>query len=313
MFRDFLRMISGKDYFHLPQKLGMFVTDPRCYYNDLRNRTEWNGEYSEGVPLLYVPNLKKSVEFPVMILQFGLGNLDRYFLEKKDDYLIKVVDVTKWIISNINENGYFNNYLSELDPQNKYFSNNSSMTQGEALSFLIRVVKYQLLPSEYFEILKTTIERIFCNMILPVSNEGTMLNKGNKRYFLEFCTSDENVVLNGWIFSIFGLYDYWEYAKSDLSKKILDETVETLINTIEIFIMKNGWTYYDMNGRIASPHYHLLHCSLISAMRLIFNNNEFDAVYKKISKANASHNKLIYTLVKISDKLKDKYHYTTEK
>ena len=312
MARDFFRIVGGTDYFHQPDKLGNFFKDGCSYYIDFRGQVDWTGEYIDNVPVLYIPSLGKNVFFPSMIFIYGLGSIDMYFATKDPSYLINITNVYEWIIKNIKKDYSFDNLFQELDRGFEYYSNNSAMTQGEALSFLIRVVKYNLVRGISDEATKL-IKNIFENMILPLEKGGTIIQRGDEIYFCEYCRRDEYIVLNGWIFAIFGLYDYQQYFKDPISKRYLDKTLKTLEKNIKNFILKNNWSYYDNKGRISSPIYQELHIHLMDALYRLTNAEVFKGIKEKLEKGNTRFNRIKYTLIKIKDKLKDKCRYSTLK
>ena len=312
MARDFFKIITGVDYFHQPEKLGNFFQDGCSYYIDFKGKVNWTGKFIDNVPVLYIPSMDKYVFFPTMILQYGLGNIDMYFATKNISYLKNVTNVYNWIVKNIKEDYSFDNLSQEMDREFEYYSNNSAMTQGEALSFLIRVVKYNLVNGVSEDAAKL-IKNIFENMILPLEQGGTIIQKGDEIYFCEYCRRNEYIVLNGWIFAIFGLFDYQQFFKDSISKRYLEKTLKTLEKNIEKFIMNNNWSYYDNKGRISSPIYQELHIHLMDALYRLTHMETFKNVKERLKKGNTWLNRIKYTLLKIRDKLKDTWRYSTMK
>ena len=45
---------------------------------------------------------------------------------------------------------------------------------------------------------------------------------------MEFCRKDHPIVLNGWIFAVFGLFDYLNFSKSEQVSSFLDGTLATM-------------------------------------------------------------------------------------
>jgi hypothetical protein len=313
MVRDFFPIISGRDYFHQPQELGGYFQDQRCYYNDLRGKANWKGPYCNGVPTLYLPAWRKRITSPVMVLQYGLGNMDRFFLESDAACPSRIEAVTRWLVSSLNSQHFLDNHSSDLDPATIFLSNNSGMAQGEALSFLIRVLKYR--PFEFqgdlAGQLKDQIVGIYQNMLLPLECQGTMLEREGDVYFCEFCEAGGNVILNGWIFAIFGLVDYCEWSRDSACRDCLQATLSTLKRRISAFLRPDGWSYYDEEGRICSPFYHALHISLFMALNKLTNDEEFGRAHDVMARANTIRHKVKYTLTKIADKLSDAGVYTS--
>jgi len=247
-----------------------------------------------------------------MILHYGLGSIDMYFYTSDSKYLGNITRVYEWILNNINSKYYFDNLFLELDQDHEFYSNNSAMAQGEALSFLIRVFKYNLIGEKSNKI-EDLIKNIFVNLIASIENNGTAIKKQDKVYFCECCRKDDYVILNGWIYAIFGLYDFNQYFKDEKSKQYLMATLKTLENDIKAYLLNNGWSYYDNKGRVCSPFYQDLHINLINALYKLTNREVFKRAYHQLKKGYTLFNRGRYTFAKIIEKFQENYKYTTQK
>lgn len=311
MSRDYFKIISGIDYFHRPDKLGNYFIDNKSYYIDFTSKVNWQGDFVDNIPVLYFPSLNKNVYFPSMIFQYGLGSIDMYFKTMNDQYLKKINYVYIWILDNIKSDYSFDNRFIELHKGIDYYSNNSAMTQGEAISFLVRADKYGLVKNESVKT-KELIKNIYKNMILPVERGGTAVYDDNSVYFYEYCRKDNLIVLNGWIFAIFGLYDYQQYFNTQDS--YLTGTLNTLEHDINDYIIKeNKWSYYDNKKRISSSVYQFTHISQLNALYRLTKNKVFNDVYDELKMGYNLKNKVKYNFLKILDKLKDKIPYSCSK
>ena len=94
-------------------------------------------------------------------------------------------------------------------------------------------------------------------------------------FLLEDCRKDHNLVLNGWIFAVFGLIDYLKYREDPQTAAFLKETLSTMVAVLPRYSLPNGWSFYDNDGRVSSPFYHDLHISLMDAMYRLTNENVF--------------------------------------
>lgn len=312
MMRDFFKVMAGESYFHEAPALGGYFLDRRSYYYDFRKKTQWNGEYKNKVPLLYLPSLQKQIHFPIMILQYGIGSIDAYFATQAPSCLNNIENVTRWILENLNPDFSFNNYFPEIMPQYQYHSSNSAMAQGHALSFLARVLKFALINKDFVDKAQDAVRNIFLNMIRPVEAGGTAIKKDNDIYFCEVCRKDDYVVLNGWIFAIFGLMDYAQYFDNPTTKDTLEATLKTLKKDLANYFLASGWTYYDNKGRSCSPNYHEMQIELFNALNRLALSPEFKTAYEKSIVANKLHNKIKFTMLKILEKLKAAHTYTTK-
>jgi len=312
MAKDFYRIISGTDYFHRPDLIGRYFIDSKSYFTDFTEKANWLGDMSENIPLLSIPSLSKKYSHPGMILQYGLGNMEMYFLTGDMNYKENVRAVAKWLYTHIERDGSFNNLMQELnsDKNVKYFSNNSAMTQGIALSFLIRTLKYGLLEQSQYDF-RYLIERIYQNLKHPIEHGGGTFYINDEVYLCEYCRQDEYIVLNGWIFAIFGLYDYCMEFEDFDAKEYLRNTINTLASCINSFIVPDSnWSYYDNKKRICSPPYHLTSINQVDILSRLTGHKVFCDAHDKLLKGNSWCNQVKYTLKKIHEKLNDTQRYT---
>ncbi len=306
LVEDYCRYMSGADYFRKRQGLGAYFEDPRCYYNDLRHKADWGGVCVDGVPALRMVQSGETSVLPVMVLLYGLGSADRYFLENDATRLDAVGRVSGWLIQNMLPEGYFDNGCSQRHPTVEYVSDNSAMSQGLALSFATRAILYKLVGDEQLVQLRCMVDAIIANMLRPLSELGTAVYRDNDLFLLEDCTKDGSVVLNGWIFGVFGLFDYLRLSKQERVESCLSATIDTMKRVLPDYCLTSGWSYYDDRGRISSPFYHDLHISMLEAMHRLTGAAEFAACCDRFRRANTRFNRTRYTINKIKDRLLDK-------
>ena len=100
-------------------------------------------------------------------------------------------------------------------------------------------------------------------MLKPLNEGGTTSYKDGGVYFYEVTTSP--IVLNGWIFSAWGLFDYACYFKDKEIEYVWNKTIETMIQMLPEF--DNGyWSLYKCRSSIASPFYHRLHIAQLKVL-----------------------------------------------
>jgi hypothetical protein len=287
------------------QGLGSHFHDDRCYYNNLDHKADWPGSCVDGVPVLRTVKSNTEFVFPITVFLFGLGSLDRYFLTNRENYLDQVRRVSAWMVKNILPNGSFDNKCNIVDPKVAYYSNNSAMCQGLALSFLTRVIRYGLVDSETCRHLDNLLEPMKTSMLTPVDQGGTMLCTDKGPALLEFCLKQHTIILNGWIYAVFGLMDYVRHKNDEKAKEVLDCTILAMVALLPQYRLPSGWSYYDDQGRISSPFYHALHVALLDAMHRLTGQTVFREYMESFERTNHIFNRFRYTLVKIKDKLHD--------
>ena len=306
---DFVRYLSGRDYFRQRQKLGKYFVDPRCYYNDLRGKAAWRGDYVNGVPALYFPSLGKSSVSPCTVLLFAIGSLDRYFLSGDEGDRVAVIHAFRWLVEHIRSGAYWEEVVIG-ERASDFYSLNSGMNQGLALSLLSRLWREQAFLAER-EVAGEMMAAVADNMVKPIEQGGTLAFDGDDVYVCEYCRPDRTIALNGWIFGVFGLLDFVQLTGDREKGAILDATVATMARLIGTFHLDNGWPYYDNRGRICSPNYAELHIHLMDAMYRLFGHSAFLESKSRCESAYTRQNRIYFTLSKIAQKLRDTSTYGT--
>lgn len=140
-------------------------------------------------------------------------------------------------------------------------------------------------------------------MLKPLEQGGTSKYEGEDVLFCEF--TNKPIVLNGWIFSLYGLYDLTLVDRNEKYKTALDTAVKSLVKHLGDF--DNGyWSMYDMKGKITSPFYHNLHIAQLEALHLTFGNAQFKETQEKFeSYKNKQINRNRAFIKKVVQKIAD--------
>lgn len=256
-------MLNGNSILHVNQGPGLIysTTEIKGYYNDLTEKVIKRENLDTCIPMSYIDTGEK-IFFPIEIFQYGLGAYDLYLLNNDNLMLKKTISCANWAIENQQTNGGWSTFAHQT-PNHPY----SSMAQGEGISLLVRMY-IETNNKCYYNAAKRAIDF----MLLSIENGGTTKYKGDWVYFLE-CTH-EPLVLNGWIFSIWGIVDYYKLTKNVYVKQVLDATLMTLENKVSYFD-KGFWSMYDCEKRICSPFYHKLHIAQLRVMYDLSNRDVY--------------------------------------
>lgn len=261
------RMITGKSLLHVNQDVGKYfsITEIKGYYNNLTEKVLKDKDHIRDATYLPIFETEKgeNVYFPITIFQYGLGCYDLYLKIEDEVFLKKFFYCANWAIEKQLENGSFNAFFF-------IYSNNpySAMCQGEAVSLFLRA--YTVSGEEkYYLAAKKAIDF----MLEPIENGGTTKYENNEIVFMEY--THLPTVLNGWIFALFGLFDWILACKEEKYKEIFEKSVQTLADKLKDFDC-GYWTKYDVKGKIASPFYHRLHIAQMEALKQITANPIFE-------------------------------------
>jgi hypothetical protein len=203
--------------------------------------------------------------------------------------------IANWALKHQREDGSWDSF-SPIESKRYTVS---SMCQGEGASLLLRasIVFHD-------ERYKNAALNAVDFMLLPIQQGGTAIYENSNLYLEEYPQIPRCSVMNGWIFSLFGLYD----AMVTAPEKYLDAFIrsyDTLCISIDQYDA-GFWSYYDLNKHLASPAYHDLHIALLTVLNDLKNSSKFD---KTIKKFNGYSRRPLYRIkaiiVKIIQKLTD--------
>lgn len=309
MIKAYGGMIFGKeDYWHPTMLVNKYLELNKigCYYVDMRSKHNYPGEFDENnIPLV---NYNGSLEyFPVTIAQYALGNFDKY-LDSRDKKYFKVCEkCSQWFVDNLKEintevYGYINDYDNAIYKINKPWL--SSLGQGQALSVLSRCYSVTN-RKEYLD----CCEKILGSFEIVSFKKGTLAYLNNCVFYEEYPSQPSSYVLNGFIFSLWGLLDLYIVSKNKKAKELYEKGIESLKKNIYLYnISKINWSKYDLYphkvDNITSIFYHKLHIEQLKAMYILTGEMIYKEYYTQWEKAK--NNKVIYTLAtlyKIKHKL----------
>ena len=263
--KKWTNMLRGKSVHHVDQREGRIysVSEIKGYYNDLTEKVTRFGLETDEVPMSTVDS-GKQMYFPIEIFQYGLAAYDLYLLNNDESMLKKAIACGKWALDNQQENGGWITFAHK-NKDHPY----SSMAQGEAMSLLVRL-NIATGDSAYLE----CAEKAKTFMLLSKDDGGVCEYADDDMILYEFTAIP--VVLNGWIFSIWGLYDYYLRTGDEKTKSALDTTLASLKKHLPSFDIKY-WSKYDAGKNICSPFYHKLHIAQLNVTYNLFG----DEIYKE--------------------------------
>jgi len=252
----------GKSYYHKPQKLGK-VFEPgklQGYFNDLTAKTLWTGEVDEGGVPVDVTYGGIRFQFPILIAQKALGHWDRWLMENNEKDNNEFLNLCDWLLKNQDGNAGWDTWGPFGVPERHRYS---AMAQGQALSVLSRA--WKLTGDSRYERGAARAIELF---LVPVQKAGVTYFKEDEVFLEESPSEPRNTILNGWIFALFGLYDYNLIRDDAEVTRFFEQSVNTLVQHLTDY--DNGyWSYYDCQRCLASPFYHSLHISQLEALMLV--------------------------------------------
>lgn len=138
----------------------------------------------------------------------------------------------------------------------------SGLTQGNALSVLVRA--YQLTGNDDFLAVARRAIRTFER---DIADGGVAVTIGEGGiFFEEVAVYPAAHILNGFLFGLFGLYDYISVIPDERIASLIERSLTTLHSLIDAFDL-GYWSRYDLLKRHHATHfYHDLHIVQIKAL-----------------------------------------------
>jgi hypothetical protein len=278
LIRTYKGVLFGKpDYWHPLFKANEYLDNKLQgkYYLDMSSKADYPGKLDENnVPLLVLD--QKNYHSPVTIAQYALGNYDKYQATGDNRFLENFFCAANWFATNcmtINSScvwySYFENRLYSLKVPWA-----SALSQGQGISVLARAYIISKQP-RYLNI-ALRAAKLF---EVPVNKGGVKTLIEKKHVFYEEYPSDEaSLVLNGFIFSLWGLYDLYLVTKEKVILHLYEEGLKTLITILPKYDFF-GWSRYDLYSfsipNVTSIFYHRLHIEQLKVMYQLTGNQIF--------------------------------------
>lgn len=284
------------------------------YYIDMRpaiiHYTEniWGGKFDEnGVPMC--GGVDGFIYFPINIAQYGFI-LHAEWLETKSENtletLINCISVLESLKSE--KNGTFVWYHHHYEAKYKIDSPwASAMAQGEVISFYLRM--YQILKSDF---LLDTAMKAYEFLKFDYKDGGVRrIDENGCLWFEEYPSNPPSYVLNGFIYTIFGLYDLYRVTQNSDVKKDIDLCIETLKCNLHKFDA-GYWSYYDLLKKELVRYYYQknVHVPQLEVLYLLTNESIFEKYKRKWEK---TVNPINYLFVQIMYRVKYRFSFLFKK
>jgi len=235
---------------------------PYPYHFDLREKaTAAGGSHEDGLALFGRLTSNSERSYPVDVIQFGLGALQKS--QQDTDWLPVVGEVVSWIERRMDDRGL----IACRFPMPHTFPLaapwHSSLAQGEAASLLVRSAT-ALGRTDLADLAVHAVSSLVVSdsRLIALTPDGPVLQ--------EYPSIPPAHVLNGWITSLWGLYDVAYLpggSESNVARAsaatAFDAGVATLAARLHLYRTPIGWSRYDLYPHpvtnVASPFYHRLH------------------------------------------------------
>jgi glycosyltransferase involved in cell wall biosynthesis len=202
---------------------------------------------------------------PATVTHYALASWNEYLTTGAENHRKAFLKQAYWLIDHESPIGDDAGGWPISLPRPYYHSGSpwlSALVQGSALSVLLRA--YQLTHEEKFLAVVQRVVRTFERDILdggvstPVGADGI--------FFEEVAVYPAAHKLSGFIFALFGLYDYVAFTGSTRVEELIQRSLTTMHDLLNEFDT-GFWTRSDLlNGRLATPSHLALQSTLLEAL-----------------------------------------------
>ncbi|WP_243465222.1 D-glucuronyl C5-epimerase family protein [Photorhabdus temperata] len=185
-----------------------------------------------------------------------------------------------WLLNNIKSFHDESHYLYDFDWPYKGYKNSklsapwwSGLTDAYAIILLLRAYDY-FDDNRYL----LTSHLLYKSALTSINKGGSLTMLDNMPWIEEYVDPEANseklaFVLNGMIYSTYGIESLENYLNIDESKRISDSLYQSISKNIFKFDIENEWSSYDLIGNPNNIKYHRIHTLLLK-----------DLIDKKIQK-----------------------------
>jgi heparosan-N-sulfate-glucuronate 5-epimerase len=249
------------------------------YYMLFREKADYAGYYdSAGIPMLDYHGTIGLQYNPIAIAQWGLANYNIFCETGESIRWEKAVKAADWLVSNLKQNPHrlwVWNHNFDWDYRETLKAPwCSGLAQGQGVSLLLRVYAHS-----GQEMYKESGKKAFGALTRPIAEGGVLFeDEENNLWIEEYLVNPPTHILNGFIWALWGVFDYWLACSDKLSKNTFDRGVTTLLKNLARYDT-GYWSLYEQSGTrlkmLASPFYHRLHIVQLQVMSQLSGDSLF--------------------------------------
>ena len=229
---------------------------------------------SNGIPSVYYGEQIGYQGNPVTTSLRLMYYQDNFHWSKNATILQYIKSSSNWLIINAKQYGSYSLYEYSFPFRyNVVPPWHSALAQGLAIQALLK--SYQITQNETY--LNQTIP-LLNSFYVDVKYGGITLKTDNQGWWYEEYASSKGEnprVLNGMMYDLVALYEYYNYTGNSKAKFLFDQGVVSLKNNISTYDA-NGSSYYDsQRSLLATPYYQKVHVDLLGKLYAMTGESVF--------------------------------------
>jgi len=242
-------------------------------------KADYRGAYdSSGIPQLDYHGRIGLQYNPIAVAQYGLGNYNRWCRTDDPGRRKQFFLIADWLASHLEQNPkgllvwnhHFNwEYRDTL--KSPWYS---ALAQGQGISVLVRAHK-ESGETRYLD----AAHAAFVSFQRPIEKGGVAFtDESGDLWFEEYIVSPPTHILNGFIWALWGVYDYALATKESAANELFARGVRTLLHNLDRYDL-GFWSLYEQSGTrlpmVASAFYHRLHIVQLRVMHRLTGERLF--------------------------------------
>jgi hypothetical protein len=316
---NYYRRIFGAYLTTTPSQLSFWHENPAAnpdatpgklgpYYMSFASKADYAAAFdSNGIPLLDYRGALGRHYNPIAIAQYGLANYNLATAAHDDERRSKFLRVADWLIANLEPNqhgvGVWNHHFDwdyRTPLRAPWYS---ALAQGQGISLLARAASATD-DAAYAD----AARRAFAAFEHTVDRGGVVFIDAEQQPWLEeYIVDPPTHILNGFMWALWGVYDYWLLTQDATAGELFRRCTDTLRQNLASYDT-GFWSLYEHSGTrlpmLASPFYHRLHIVQLHVMSWLTDDACFTATAERWQRyAQSSVNRKRALLYKSAFKL----------
>jgi heparosan-N-sulfate-glucuronate 5-epimerase len=247
-----------------------FGGNGREYFMRFAGKARYQGPFdAAGIPLLdYQGDIGRQYN-PIAIAQYGLARFNAWTMSDAADDRAAWITVADWLAREMRPNRHgVRVWMHDFDWPYKQLLQApwySGLAQGNGLSMLVRAA-----AAIGTDVYADAAHAAFESLRLDVSQGGVLVTDDQGDLWIEeYLVDRPSHILNGFMWALWGVYDYAKWSASAPAHDVWNRSVATLLNRLSEFDT-GWWSLYEVRdeGRemLASRYYHTLHIAQLRVM-----------------------------------------------
>jgi heparosan-N-sulfate-glucuronate 5-epimerase len=233
------------------------------YYMRFAEKADYSGPFDpSGIPLLDYRGHIGPQYNPIAIAQYGLGNYNLFCESHDIERRRKSFLAADWLKAHLELNSrglaVWNHHFDWEYRDTLRAPWYSGLAQGQGISLLARAHK-ESGDTLYLDAARRALDSFYKS----IADGGVAFtdDRGDL-WFEEYIVSPPTHILNGFIWAVWGVYDYFLATREESALELFESAVRTLARNLSNYDL-GYWSLYEQSGTrlpmIASAFYHRLH------------------------------------------------------